>query len=307
MYAHSHKHTQKKIHTHTVQGGIGGAEPIPMAAHAARRIQVRRAASFGDRRINRSQSHSKQTSPETQATPQPDPPSPLSIHFKECGHSNTVLSSLNDLRVNGELCDIELIAKNVKISAHKAVLCASSPYFRAMFASRYTESDQYSVEIHDVSCEALEALVQYFYTSQVHVTTGNVQELLTASSMLQITPIVDTCCEFMRRHLGVSNCLGVRAFADMHSCPMLKKLADDFAKRNFSTLIGSEEFLKLQVEQLMELFSGDNLSVESEEEVYEAVMTWIKYDPAKREKFIVDLLEKVCVCVCRCQCAFCYA
>ena len=70
-------------------------------------------------------------------------------------------------------------------------------------------------------------------------------------------------------------------------------MADDFARRNFSTVVGSEDFLKLEVEQLMELFSADDLCVESEKMVFEAMLVWIKHDPAERSKFIVNLLEKV--------------
>lgn len=162
-----------------------------------------------------------------------------------------------------------------------------------MFSSSYSESGQSVVEIREISFTALELLVQYFYTSKIHISTANVQEMLAASSMLQVSAVGDACCEFMRRHLGASNCLGVRTFADMHSFSELKRVADDFAKRNFSTVVESEDFLKLEVEQLMELFSADDLCVESEKMVFEACLLWMKHDPAQRERFIVDLLEKV--------------
>lgn len=191
-----------------------------------------------------------------------------------------------------------------QVASHKLILSANSPYFRAMFSSSYSESAQAEVKVHDVSFSALESLVQYFYTSKIHISTSNVQELLAASSMLQISPVSDACCEFMRRHLGASNCLGVRTFADMHSCSELKRVADDFARKNFPTVVGSEEFLKLGVEQLLELFSADDLCVESEKMVFEAMLVWMKHDPAARGRFIVDLLEKVLSCqsiVCVCM------
>ncbi len=224
------------------------------------------------------------------AVPEPPPPS---IHFTSNSHGNKTLAVLNDLRVNSELCDIVLKIGNEKISSHKIILSANSPYFRAMFSNKYSESSQSMIEIHEVEFSALESLVQYFYTSKIHISTTNVQELLAASCMLQVSGITDACCEFMRRHLGASNCLGVRTFADMLSCSELKKVADDFARSNFSTVVESEDFLKLEVDQLLELFSADDLSVDSEENVFEALMKWIKFDPAEREKFIVDLLEKV--------------
>lgn len=204
-----------------------------------------------------------------------------------------MLARLNELRVGGELSDITLRVGPESISAHKLILSANSPYFRAMFSSSYTESTQSTVEIFEVTFPALEALIQYFYTAKIHISTSNVQELLSASSMFQVVSVSEACCEFMRRHLGASNCLGVRTFADMHSCAELRRVAEDFAKRNFSTVVESEDFLKLEVEQVMELFSADDLCVASEEMVFEASLRWIKHDPAERERFVVDLLEKV--------------
>ena len=204
-----------------------------------------------------------------------------------------VLASLNDLRIHRELCDIELVVDGARIPAHKSILSACSPYFKAMFSSGYSEANQGSVIIREVSSTALELLVVYFYTSEVYITTDNVQELLGASCMFQVPSLKDACCEFMRRHLGVTNCLGVRAVADLHSCAQLRKIADDFARKNFTSVIESEEFLKLELDHLIDLFSSDDLGVASEEKVYEAVMIWIQHDPINREEHLIQLLEKV--------------
>ena len=219
--------------------------------------------------------------------------SPVSVRYVGCAHSAMVLASLNDLRIHRELCDIELVVEGLRIPAHKSVLSACSPYFRAMFSSRYSESNQDSVEIHEVSAAAMELLIEYFYTSEVYITTGNVQELLSASCMFQVSSLKEACCEFMQRHLGVANCLGIRAMADLHSCSQLRKVADDFAKKNFTSVIESEEFLKLEFEHLVDLFSADDLGASSEEKVYEAVMIWINHDPLNRKDCLAQLLEKV--------------
>ena len=189
------------------------------------------------------------------------------------------------------------MVNDVSIPAHKAILVASSPYFYAMFTSSYSEVSQNSVEMHGVTVEALDSLVNYFYTSEITISTSNVQEVFAASCMLQVTPVSNACCEFMRRHLGVANCLGVRSFADMHSCLNLKKIADEFTRRNFTDVVSSEEFLKLPVDQVLEIFSADDLNVSSEEGVFEAVITWIRHDPANRERHLTDLLRKVSLCV----------
>lgn len=54
------------------------------------------------------------------------------------------------------------------------VLAACSPYFYAMFTS-FEESKSERVTLQGVDSTALQLLVDYVYTSEVHVTEENVQ------------------------------------------------------------------------------------------------------------------------------------
>lgn len=63
------------------------------------------------------------------------------------------------------------------------------------------------------------------------------QALLPAACLLQLQEIQDVCCEFLKRQLDCSNCLGIRAFADTHSCRELLRIADKFTQQNFPEVI----------------------------------------------------------------------
>ncbi|KAL0158270.1 hypothetical protein M9458_046346, partial [Cirrhinus mrigala] len=47
--------------------------------------------------------------------------------------------------------------------------------------------------------------------------------LLPAASLLQLNGVRDACCKFLLSQLDPSNCLGIRGFADTHSCSDLLK------------------------------------------------------------------------------------
>lgn len=51
-----------------------------------------------------------------------------------------------------------------------------------------------------------------------------------------------------------------------------------------------EEFMDLPVRQLMDIISSDELNVRSEEQVFSAVMAWIKYNVTERRPY----LARVC-------------
>ena len=91
--------------------------------------------------------------------------------------------------------------------------------------------------------------------------------LLPAANLLQLTDVRDACCDFLKAQLHPSNCLGIRAFADMHICPELLATAQSFAEQHFSEVVPGDEFLQLPNMQVVEMISSDQLTVPSEEKV----------------------------------------
>ncbi|PKU32784.1 hypothetical protein llap_16913 [Limosa lapponica baueri] len=163
------------------------------------------------------------------------------------------------MRQRGLLCDIVLHVGTKEIKAHKVVLASCSPYFHAMFTSNpvpitpctdeMSESRQTHVTLHDIDPQALEQLVQYAYTAEIVVGEGNVQTLLPAASLLQLNGVRDACCKFLLSQLDPSNCLGIRGFADTHSCSDLLKSAHKYVLQHFVEVSKTEEFMLLPLKQ----------------------------------------------------------
>lgn len=219
--------------------------------------------------------------------------SPARLEYISVKHPKHILETLNVLRKRRELCDVNLIVGCRKIWAHRAVLSACSPYFHAMFTGELQESRQREVVIRDIDEHAMELLVDFAYTSNIIVEESNVQVLLPAACLLQMTEIQDVCCEFLKRQLDPSNCLGIRAFADTHSCQDLLHFADKFTQDRFQEVMESEEFLLLPVNQLIDIISSDELNVRSEEQVYNAITSWVKYNVAERRQHLALILQHV--------------
>ncbi|CAF0953056.1 unnamed protein product [Didymodactylos carnosus] len=146
-----------------------------------------------------------------------------------------------------------------------------------MFTSELAESRLMEIVIHDVDESAMDLLIEFCYSSTILVDEKNVQTLLPAACILQIQEVQDTCCEFLKAQLDPSNCLGIRAFADTHSCRELLKIADRYTQHNFNEVKESEELLFLPVNQLIDIISSDELNMTSEEDVFNAVMHWVQF------------------------------
>ena len=84
----------------------------------------------------------------------------------EIVHSNQLLKGLNQLRQRHELCDVELCAGKNRVSAHRVVLSACSPYFNAMFTGKLLESQKQVIYLKDIDESALHILVDFAYTGK---------------------------------------------------------------------------------------------------------------------------------------------
>ncbi|KAK6023028.1 BTB And Kelch [Ostertagia ostertagi] len=99
---------------------------------------------------------------------------------------------------------------------------------------------------------------------------------------------MEVCCEFLVKELGPSNCLGIRKLADVYVCPELLRCADKYILHNFQDVVCTEEFYQLPVDRLIELISNEELHG-SEEQVFAAVLQWIKFDMATRQQFLAKV------------------
>ncbi|XP_065814889.1 kelch-like protein 3 isoform X2 [Labrus bergylta] len=208
-------------------------------------------------------------------------------------HMRKAFQLMNDLRSKKMLCDVQLVAGSVEVPAHRVVLASCSPYFCAMFTGDMSESKAHQVEIREVDGQTLRKLVDYIYTAEIEVTEDNVQVLLPAASLLQLMDVRQVCCEFLQSQLHPTNCLGIRAFADLHTCTQLLNQAHAYAEQHFTEVVQGEEFQGLSLQQVCGLIASDKLTVSTEQKVFEAMIAWIKHDKPARLEHMPKLMEHV--------------
>ncbi|XP_026729454.1 kelch-like ECH-associated protein 1 isoform X1 [Trichoplusia ni] len=200
------------------------------------------------------------------------------------------------MRSHHMLTDVVLEVGNELFHVHKVVLAAGSPYFKAMFTSGLKECEMSRVRLQGVCPSAIAWLVYFLYTGKIRITEITVCQLLPAATMFQISNVIDACCAFLERQLDPSNAIGIANFAEQHGCVDLKKKANQFIERHFTQVCQEEEFLQLTPQELICMIRKDELNVREEREVYNAVLSWVKYDEDRRHPRMEHILQAV-----RCQ------
>uniref|UniRef100_A0A8C3REX0 Zinc finger and BTB domain containing 7A n=1 Tax=Cyanoderma ruficeps TaxID=181631 RepID=A0A8C3REX0_9PASS len=128
---------------------------------------------------------------------------PIGIPFPD--HSSDILSSLNEQRNNGLLCDVVILVEGQEFPTHRSVLAACSQYFKKLFTSGLVVDQQNVYEIDFVSADALSALLEFAYTATLTVSTSNVNDILNAATLLEIPAVRDVCTDLLERKILAKN------------------------------------------------------------------------------------------------------
>ncbi|KAK5645408.1 hypothetical protein RI129_006708 [Pyrocoelia pectoralis] len=218
------------------------------------------------------------------------------MSFMMFDYIKEAMKAMDMMRSHHMLTDVVLEVGAELFHAHRLVLAAASPYFKAMFTGGLRECDMNRVQLQGVSATVMARLIHFMYTGRIRVTENTVCQLLPAATMFQITNVIQACCDFLERQLDPSNAIGIANFAEQHGCAELCRKANQYIEGHFSQICHEEEFLQLNCLQLITLIKKDELNVQAEEEVYKAVIKWVKYDEDNRHVKMEHIISAV-----RCQ------
>ncbi|XP_072191845.1 kelch-like protein 4 isoform X2 [Excalfactoria chinensis] len=214
-------------------------------------------------------------------------------YFHSTNHAEQTFRKMENYLQQKQLCDVLLIAGDQKIPAHRLVLSAVSDYFAAMFTNDVREAKQEEIKMEGVDPDALKALVHYAYTGILELKEDTIESLLAAACLLQLSQVIEVCCNFLMKQLHPSNCLGIRSFGDAQGCTELLKVAHTYTMEHFTEVIKNQEFLLLPANEIAKLLSSDDINVPDEEVIFQALMMWVRHDLQNRQQDLGMLLSYI--------------
>ncbi|XP_075411677.1 actin-binding protein IPP isoform X2 [Tenrec ecaudatus] len=213
--------------------------------------------------------------------------------FTSDKHAQFIMAQINKMRSGQHFCDVQLQVGKETFKVHRLVLAASSPYFAALFTGGMKESSKDVVQILGIEARIFRVLLDFIYTGIVNIGVNNVQELIVAADMLQLTEVVNLCCEFLKGQIDPLNCIGIFQFSEQIACHDLLEFTENYIHVHFLEVHSGEEFLALTKDQLVKILRSEELSIEDEYQVFLAAMQWILKDLGKRRKHVVEVLDPI--------------
>ncbi|KAM8962300.1 kelch-like protein 22 [Pelodytes ibericus] len=223
-------------------------------------------------------------------TPESSLPQDTNKTYRSLEHSQSLLSGLVGLRDGGILFDVVLNLEGKSVAAHRILLAASCDYFRGMFAGGLREMEQQEIQIHGISYSAMCKILDFIYTSELELSVHTVQETLAAACQLQISEVIQFCCDFLISWVDEENVLELYKLADLFHLNRLSEHLDAFVHKKFITFSRTQMYRQLPLEKVYSLLSSNQLEVGSENEVYEGALLY-HYTPEQVETDQVSLTE----------------
>lgn len=204
----------------------------------------------------------------------------------------TVQSMLNkNLNLN------KFINQNVwilnRIPAHRLVLSAASLFFENLFTIDMKEKNLKEIPLGGVSGAILGQLIDFCYTHQITVDMSNVEDLLAAASLFQIVDLVDVCERTFLKAMDTTNVFKILAFAHQYELNALKQTARTFTLDHFPMIVENEEFRQLEVESVAKYLGNDEIFIDSEEDIFDAIVKWVEHDLKVRKAHYAILLTTI--------------
>ena len=210
-------------------------------------------------------------------------------------HLRELVERLDILRNNDSFCDVTIAVKDKEFKAHRAVLAAASPFFLALLTNDMKERNEQLIKVDlEVATESVvEDALKYLYTGNVTIIEERAHYLLATATYLLLPGLKTTVSDFLEDTVTTENCVFNYYFAQKYECVELKDKCLEVINSNFSVVMKTEDFLNLDMKQVMEWVSSDDVIVNSEEDIFKGIVMWVSHNKSEREKLFPELLHQV--------------
>ena len=198
-----------------------------------------------------------------------------------------IMKRLDIQRRNEHLCDVvlEVGEGQARLKAHRNVLCAASPFFYNALNTEMKEKEEGVIRMKDTSKALMEEVLEYLYTGYVDINDNNAFELMAVADYFLITSLKVLSSKFIQETLCASNSIMAYYSSVKYQCSDLREAAKSFILANFMAVSKSDDFLNLNLEQVEEWISSDEVVIKGEKEVFMAILIWTEHNTERKQSF----------------------
>uniref|UniRef100_T1KW91 BTB domain-containing protein n=1 Tax=Tetranychus urticae TaxID=32264 RepID=T1KW91_TETUR len=162
----------------------------------------------------------------------------------------------------GKWSDITIMNGDKKYRVHKLILSDVIPYFDRMFSSGLSES------------------------------TKNAVDLFHLADYMNIPKLTALCLDFLWNESSDSPYIDVGHWINQIATEEVLKSIDQYIRSNFRDIVHTNSFLDYDVDTVTYMINLDNLNIDNEMQIFDAIMRWIRKN-VERRSHLAKLLKKI--------------
>lgn len=185
------------------------------------------------------------------------------------------MKSLYDLYESNEATDAHfVIAKDgtlVKLSAHKVILAAASPVFKAMFYGPLNEEGD--ITLADESAENFKVFLQAIYHQTEAINMMNIGDIMSLADKYDVGAIMDYCTQFLATHINTTTVCTIIGLALRYQRHALLWPCDSIVANYWYSILSSDLFLGIDCATLEHIVRNEGV-LRHPKEIFDACIRW---------------------------------
>lgn len=168
--------------------------------------------------------------------------------------------------------DITFLVESQQIRAHRIVLAALSPKYKAQFFG--PQPDEGEIHVPNVSAAAFNQFLQLFYKHAVDFSIEYIATVLDLAVQSLVPEFVENCTEFLATIVNTKFCVAYR-LAILYDLESLRVNCVDWIGKNAIRFFESNNFLQCDRDMLVSILKVDAFKC-AETEVFQACIAWAR-------------------------------
>ena len=204
-----------------------------------------------------------------------------------------LMKNLLEQRCSGELCDVIIKVHEDRLSCHKSILGANSPYFYSMFTSDFGEKGLKEIDLTPSfnSIAPLKAIFDFMYTGHLRLGEDVLEEVLNGGTLFLMDSIRGHCAHYMLVNLGMQNVFAIWELAERYSFHTLGKVCKSVAIEHLHDCLLQSQDVGSICPNIIEIILKESKTVLNEKEICLLLTKWVEADEL-RPNILKDILAR---------------
>lgn len=198
--------------------------------------------------------------------------------------------------------DAVFVIDSKRIRAHRNVLAAFSPKYKAQFYG--AQPDEGEIHVKGISADAFEEFIKFFYGQAVNYTIQNVENILSQAKQCLINVLVQECELFLANTMTEETVLWNYGLAILYDLESLLGICEDRIIKNIPKIFTTDQFLTCEQHVLMRILAIEPFVDCKESTLFESCLAWAraacrrKHINEKNPRNLRTQLNRVLDCIC---------